>query len=167
MATRGSLCRPGPGVRDVSTGPGRGRPSAEDGGALVGQDQLAVALADFARTCSSSRTRPGTLIATVLTAVSDLVPGCRRGFDQRRDGAPAGEAREPPSGDLARDVDALQDEFGEGPCLDAVYEQQTVRVSQTWPPRRAGRGSPGGRWRPARPGCSRSSSTSTATTSAR
>ncbi len=33
-----------------------------------------------------------------------------------------------PSGELARVVDALQDEAGEGPCLDAVFEQETVRV---------------------------------------
>lgn len=43
-----------------------------------------------------------------------------------------------PSAELPLVVDALQEETGQGPCLDAVYEQQTVRVSdmhteQRWP----------------------------------
>lgn len=43
-----------------------------------------------------------------------------------------------PSGELPAIVDGIQDETGEGPCLDAVFEQQTVRVpdmanEQRWP----------------------------------
>jgi putative methionine-R-sulfoxide reductase with GAF domain len=43
-----------------------------------------------------------------------------------------------PTGDLPRSVDALQEEVGEGPCLDAVWEQYVVRVDdvaaeQRWP----------------------------------
>jgi len=43
-----------------------------------------------------------------------------------------------PSGDLPRRVDAVQAELGEGPCPDAVFDQQTVRVpdmahEQRWP----------------------------------
>lgn len=43
-----------------------------------------------------------------------------------------------PSGELPLLVDAIQTETGQGPCLDAVYEQQTVRVpdmahEQRWP----------------------------------
>ena len=43
-----------------------------------------------------------------------------------------------PSGELARAVDALQDELGQGPCLDAAYEHETVRVTdmaveERWP----------------------------------
>lgn len=42
------------------------------------------------------------------------------------------------SAELPRVVDALQEETGQGPCLDAVYEQHTVRVrdmrtEQRWP----------------------------------
>jgi GAF domain-containing protein len=42
------------------------------------------------------------------------------------------------TGDLPRQVDALQDRLGEGPCVDAVWEQQVVRVDdvrtdQRWP----------------------------------
>jgi hypothetical protein len=43
-----------------------------------------------------------------------------------------------PTGDLPVRVDALQEETGQGPCLDAMYDQRTVRVSdmaheQRWP----------------------------------
>lgn len=43
-----------------------------------------------------------------------------------------------PTGELPRVVDAIQDRLGEGPCLSAVYEQQTVRMpdlrtEQRWP----------------------------------
>jgi GAF domain-containing protein len=33
-----------------------------------------------------------------------------------------------PTGDLPRRIDRLQERLGEGPCLDAVYEQKTVRI---------------------------------------
>ena len=50
--------------------------------------------------------------------------------------------------ELASDFDVLQDETGEGPCLDAIWHQQTVRVDDLaadprWPvlgPRAAERG---------------------------
>jgi hypothetical protein len=43
-----------------------------------------------------------------------------------------------PTGDLPVRVDALQEETGQGPCLDAMYDQHIVRVSdmahdQRWP----------------------------------
>lgn len=34
-----------------------------------------------------------------------------------------------PTGSLPQRVDDLQEEFSEGPCLGAVYEQQTVRIN--------------------------------------
>lgn len=42
------------------------------------------------------------------------------------------------SGEMPRIIDALQEEVGPGPCLDAAYLQQTVRVAdlaseQRWP----------------------------------
>jgi GAF domain-containing protein len=33
-----------------------------------------------------------------------------------------------PTNTVAADFDALQDEYGEGPCLDAVWSQNTVRI---------------------------------------
>jgi GAF domain-containing protein len=43
-----------------------------------------------------------------------------------------------PTGDLPRLVDGIQERLGEGPCLSAVYEQQTVRLDdlrseERWP----------------------------------
>ncbi|MCF6506677.1 GAF and ANTAR domain-containing protein [Blastococcus sp. MG754426] len=33
-----------------------------------------------------------------------------------------------PTGDLPRSIDRLQERLGEGPCLDALFEQRTVRI---------------------------------------
>jgi GAF domain-containing protein len=33
-----------------------------------------------------------------------------------------------PTGDLPREIDRAQERLGEGPCLDAVFEQQTARI---------------------------------------
>ncbi|WP_233517366.1 GAF domain-containing protein [Geodermatophilus marinus] len=43
-----------------------------------------------------------------------------------------------PTGDLPREIDRLQERLGEGPCLDAVHEQRTVRIDdiegeERWP----------------------------------
>ena len=43
-----------------------------------------------------------------------------------------------PTGDLPREIDQLQQRLGEGPCLDAVYEEKTVRIQdmgteERWP----------------------------------
>jgi GAF domain-containing protein len=43
-----------------------------------------------------------------------------------------------PTGDLPREIDRAQERLGEGPCLDAVFEQQTVRIDdirdeRRWP----------------------------------
>lgn len=48
-----------------------------------------------------------------------------------------------PTGDLPHSIDSLQQRLGEGPCLDAVFEQSTVRIEDIreedrWP-RFAGR----------------------------
>ena len=33
-----------------------------------------------------------------------------------------------PTGDLPRELDAVQDELGEGPCVSSIFEQSTVRL---------------------------------------
>jgi GAF domain-containing protein len=33
-----------------------------------------------------------------------------------------------PTGDLPREIDRLQERLGEGPCLDAVYDERTVHI---------------------------------------
>lgn len=43
-----------------------------------------------------------------------------------------------PTGELPREIDVLQERLGEGPCLDAIFEEQTVRIDdidseRRWP----------------------------------
>ena len=113
----------------------RGRPSPDDTG-HGGIDDLAVRLSDLARVLQNEDGVDETLQAVVDAAVG-TVPGAqyaglsvvenRRVVDTR-----AGTA------ELVFQVDKAQYETGEGPCLDAVYDQRTVRLSdmtaeQRWP----------------------------------
>jgi GAF domain-containing protein len=67
-----------------------------------------------------------TLAAIVAAAVA-LIPGAEEGsisvVAARRRVTPT-----VPTGDLPVQVDAIQEEVQQGPCLDAVYQHQTVRV---------------------------------------
>ena len=123
--------------RDVEVqGPGPGQPSAQDTGRSDGRDGLAVLFSDFARDVQQQTDPDATLTAIVQAAV-ELIPGCDEGsisvvLGRRKVTSQA------PSGELPRLVDAIQEAVQQGPCLDAVYEQETVRVpdmaSETrWP----------------------------------
>ena len=104
----------------------RGQPSSLDGGTAGGRDELAVQFSECARSVQQVETPQETLVAVVRAAV-ELVPGCDEGsisvvLGRRK------VTSEAASGDLPRAVDALQEGLGEGPCLDAAYEHETVRV---------------------------------------
>ncbi len=125
------------GVEDQGPEPaGRGRPSTHDTGTLAGQDELAVQLSELARTLQQ-QTDPHDALVGIVRAAVQLIPGCDEGsisvvLNRRH------VTSEAASGELPRVVDALQNETGQGPCLDAVYHQETVRVSdmageQRWP----------------------------------
>jgi len=106
---------------------GPGQPSAHDTGGSDGRDELAVLFSGFARTVQQQRDPDDTLLEIVRAAV-DLIPGCDEGsisvvLDRRTVTSQAA------SGELPRVVDALQEEVWQGPCLDAVYEHETVRVA--------------------------------------
>lgn len=106
--------------------PGQGRPSAHDTGDSAGDDELAVLLSGFARMVQQERDPHATLKEIVRAAV-ELVPGCDEGsisvvLGRRR------VSSEAASGKLPRVVDALQERHLEGPCLDAAFEHETVRV---------------------------------------
>lgn len=117
-------------------GGGPGEPSAQDTGGSDGRDELASLFSDFARDVQQQTDPDATLTAIVQAAV-ELIPGCDEGsisvvLGRRK------VTSEAASGELPRVVDALQEEVQQGPCLDAVYEQETVRVpdmaSETrWP----------------------------------
>ena len=114
----------------------RGEPSAEDQGTALGQDDLARQLSDIARSFEAEDD-PDRVLAEVVTAAVDLIPGVDEAsisvVAHRRE-----VTSHHPTSDLPRIVDALQEETGQGPCLDAMFEQQTVRVpdmahEERWP----------------------------------
>ena len=117
---------------DRAVGPG----STGDATVPVGFDELAQTLSDLARKLEAEDDTEAMLDDLVAAAVA-LIPGVDEGSLSivlaRRD-----VSSQSPSGDLSRRVDALQTETGQGPCLDAVYQEKTVSVpdmaSETrWP----------------------------------
>jgi GAF domain-containing protein len=114
-----------------------GQPSAQDAGTAVALDALARRLAEAARSLQR-QTSPQQVLDGVVNLARAMVPGADEATITmvRKDRA------------LASDFDVLQDETGEGPCLDAIWQQETVRVDDLasdprWPvlgPRAAERG---------------------------
>ena len=113
----------------------RGRPSTHDGGKAIGND-LADTLSTLARTLQHEHSVEDTLRAIAEAAVG-TVPGADYAsllVVERRRVVHTRAATD----DLAVKVDRAQHETGEGPCLDSVYEQRTVRLpdmarEQRWP----------------------------------
>ncbi len=102
-----------------------GNPRPRDGGNRDGDD-LAVKLSDLARTLQDEDDLKATLQA-IVDAATGTVPGAQyAGLSvvqaRRKVTTRAG------THDLVFQVDRAQYETGEGPCLDAVYEQRTVRL---------------------------------------
>jgi transcriptional regulator with GAF, ATPase, and Fis domain len=97
---------------------------------------LAVQFAELARSLQKQTDPEATLRDIVRSAVK-LVPGVDEGSISVVMGR-KNVMSQAPSAELPRVVDALQEETEQGPCLDAVYEQETVRVSdmsteRRWP----------------------------------
>jgi len=92
----------------------------------VDHDELARRLSDFARR-AQSEDDPGLMLDEIVRASVALIPGADEAsisvVTGRRD-----VTSQHPSGDLPAKVDAAQSETGQGPCLDAAYEHETVRV---------------------------------------
>jgi GAF domain-containing protein len=114
---------------------GRGQPSVEDQG-TADVNVLAHQFAEMARSLQG-QSDTGEMLDEVVAAAVRLIPGVDAGSISVVTGRRAVTSRHP-SGELPERVDAVQTEVGEGPCLDAVYEQQTVRVpdmahEQRWP----------------------------------
>ncbi len=103
----------------------RGEPSD---GALVsfdGKDELAGAFAEFARSVQQ-QSDPDSTLGEIVRAAVELVPGC----DEASISVVLGRrnvSSQAPSSELPV-VDALQESTGQGPCLDAAYVHETVRV---------------------------------------
>ena len=123
-------------TRKYTTSPTAGRPSAHDTGTRTGTDHLAQRFTVLARDMQRLTTSQEVL-DHIVTAVVEMVPGAQDATitvaRQRRTARSAAA-----SSDRARLFDVLQSEAREGPCLDALFEQQTVRVDdlateQRWP----------------------------------
>lgn len=108
-------------------GEDRGQPSEADTGESDGEDSLAEAFSEFARSAEAKADEAETLAEIVRAAVA-LIPGCDEGsvslvFGRRK------VTSEAASGQLPAIVDRIQEELHEGPCIDAAYLELTVRVS--------------------------------------
>jgi GAF domain-containing protein len=123
-----------------------GQPSAQDTGTQVRLDALARRLAEAARSLQR-QTSPQQVMDGVVDLASAMVPGANEATITmvRKDRHCYSAAA---TSTLASDFDVLQDETGEGPCLDAIWNQETIRVDDLgsdprWPvlgPRAAERG---------------------------
>jgi GAF domain-containing protein len=123
-----------------------GQPSAQDTGTTTRLDELARRLAEAARSLQRQES-PQQVLDGVVHLARQMVPGADEATitmvrtDRHCYSAAATSA-------LASDFDVLQDETGEGPCLDVIWHQETVRVNDLstdprWPvlgPRAAERG---------------------------
>ena len=114
----------------------RGRPSASYRGRAAGWNVLAEKLGELARSMQDRNGLEDTLDA-IVRAAADTVPGADEAsisavFRRREVWTPAA------TGELPRAVDRAQYETGQGPCLDSLYEQRSLRLSdicseQRWP----------------------------------
>lgn len=104
----------------------KGEASAHNQGTASGEDKLAVQLGELARAMQQEE-KADDLLAVMVQAALQLIPGADEGSISEVVGRKQVGSRAP-SGELPEKVDGFQSETGQGPCLDAVYEQQTVRV---------------------------------------
>lgn len=113
-----------------------GQPSIHDTGTSSGEDDLAQRLTVLARDLQRFSTAQEVLDHIVVTVV-EMVPGAQDATitvaQQRKDARSAAASSE-----RARLFDVLQSETSQGPCLDALFEQETLRVDdlasdERWP----------------------------------
>jgi GAF domain-containing protein len=106
--------------------PQRAEPPAQGAGSTADRHQLAQRLAEAARGLQE-QSDPQQVLDRVASLAVAMVPGADQAsitmVRSRRHVYSAAA-----TGDLAREFDALQDETGEGPCLDAIWQQPMVRV---------------------------------------
>lgn len=122
--------------RQHAPGKERGAPSDGATGSFEGQDALAGAFAQFARLVQQQGD-PGSTLAAIVEAAVELVPGADDGSISVVLGREK-VTSQAASSELPAVVDRLQESTGQGPCLDAAYEHETVRVSdmaseRRWP----------------------------------
>ncbi|RKT76633.1 GAF domain-containing protein [Terracoccus luteus] len=104
----------------LGDGPRTGADSAR------GRDKVVDQLAALARDLEAEDD-PALMLEEIVRAAVELIPGVDEASLSIVTGRRRVEARHP-SGDLPRRVDAMQNETGQGPCLDAIYSHRVVRV---------------------------------------
>jgi GAF domain-containing protein len=115
---------------------GRGQPSAQDTGTSANSEDLARRLAEAARELQDQSDPQHVMDQVVAMAVA-MVPGAEcAGISIGRKRRSVSSAAA--TSDRPRQFDALQDETGQGPCVDALYDQQTIRSDdvaddERWP----------------------------------
>jgi len=114
----------------------RGRPSRDDTGTVTAAEPLASRLSALARSWQREGDVTATVQAIVAAAVAQ-VPGAEQASvsstGRRRNVVTLAS-----TGDVADQVDQAQYETGQGPCLDSLDHQCTVRLSdlieeERWP----------------------------------
>ena len=113
-------------TEDRSSTGGKGQPSTANTG-TADLNQLAEDFGGLARSLEA-QDDPDVMLAEIVAAAVAMVPGVDEGSisvvtGRRNIGSQA------PTGDLPMQVDALQEETQQGPCLDAAYDHLTVRVA--------------------------------------
>lgn len=111
-------------------------PASNDGSKDGDTKGLAEKMSQLARLFQAEEDPQEVLVHLVRAAI-ELVPGADEGSISKVIGRRRVEPQVP-SGELPRQVDAVQSETGQGPCLDAVYDHETVLVQdmtdeQRWP----------------------------------
>jgi GAF domain-containing protein len=106
--------------------PSTGSPKgiANNDAAVIGG--LASKLGDLARELQQQQD-PDTLLTDIVHAALDLIPHVAEASVSLVTGRRTVESRAA-SGELPRRIDALQSEIGQGPCVDAAYDERIVRV---------------------------------------
>ena len=113
----------------------RGEPSAHNAGSAPPQE-LASGFSDVARLLQAEGDTDAMLEELVASAVR-MIPGAQDGSISVVTGRVEVTSQHPTS-DFPRRIDVIQTDAGQGPCLDAAYEHETVRVpdmehEQRWP----------------------------------
>ena len=114
----------------------QGEPSANGCQETLALDDLAQQLSDLARALEAEDETTDVL-RSLLGAAIDLIPGVEEASISVVTGRRQVESQVH-SGQLSADIDRLQSETGEGPCLDSAFLEQTVRVpdlaaEERWP----------------------------------
>ena len=115
----------------------RGEPSTTYAGSTQGRNELAGALSELARHLQHLPTTDQVL-DEIVAAASELIPGAEQGSIAEVQGHGRRILHRAASSDMPKRVDTLMQEVAQGPCLDAVWEQRTVRVDdladeRRWP----------------------------------